>query len=701
MAPNNKYDKIYTVTSVAHLIPIKLDLAKLNYGHWSKLFSTHCAGFDVLPFIQGTLTSEERSTEEWSKADSVVLSWIFLTISEPLLERVLNSEPKNAHDAWQFLATVFQDNKRAKTVELMAELKALDIGTQTVEEYFRKLDSLSTLLRNLGSKVDEDDLVTYAINGLNEKFPHASHNILHSNPFPSLATVRSMITLEEMQLNRKTRATTESLATPSSPTVLLAHTTTGNTRSQPATNHPQQVCRNFTRGFCRFADQCRYLHHSNRQNTSGNICSSHGNFSTGHSSNSTNSRPNGNSQAQLLKIIEAQQYVINNLHLTGVAQRSSPALMAPLTTFRNTGQQPLSAQQQYSVQQPFNGPIAPQANVVGPTQLTSPGQLFSQPIQTGPPGFRGPLQPTLHGQQPSFGPNHPEFSGTHQQPTYSQETIIPHAFSTTTLPDYSNTGWTMDTGASIHLTSSINNLSTIFNHCMYPSVAVGDGNSIPVVNTGHSVLPNINRPLHLSNVLVTPNIVKNLISVRRFTRDNKVSVSFDEFGFSVKDYLTRRLLLRCDSTRDLYPLTTPTPTPAQHALITTPSIWHQRLGHPSTDFFRRICSSNSISCTNNKSDVLCHACQLGKHVRLPFTSSTSHVTSLFDIVHSDLWTSPIPSLSGYKYYVIFLDHYSHYLWVFPVGNSITTKYTNSSETMAYKYVSHAHKRPNKMANPNA
>ncbi|XP_071727594.1 uncharacterized protein [Rutidosis leptorrhynchoides] len=188
-------------------------------------------------------------------------------------------------------------------------------------------------------------------------------------------------------------------------------------------------------------------------------------------------------------------------------------------------------------------------------------------------------------------------------------------------------------------------LSTVFNHCIYPSVAVGDGNHIPVVNTGHSVLPNVNRPLHLSNVLVTPNIVKNLISVRRFARDNKVSVTFDEFGFSVKDYLTHRLLLRCDSTGDLYPFTNPTASPTHHALITTPSIWHQRLGHPSTDVFRRLISNNSIKCNNTKSPALCHACQLGKHVRLPFSSSVYHVNSLFDIVHSDLWTSPIPSLS--------------------------------------------------------
>ncbi|GKC82874.1 ribonuclease H-like domain-containing protein [Tanacetum coccineum] len=53
----------------------------------------------------------------------------------------------------------------------------------------------------------------------------------------------------------------------------------------------------------------------------------------------------------------------------------------------------------------------------------------------------------------------------------------------------------------------------------------------------------------------------------------------------------------------------------------------------------------------------------GKHIKLPFNSSESNVASVFDIIHSDLWTSPIMSGSGIKFYAIFLDHFSHYVWV--------------------------------------
>ncbi|GKC52659.1 ribonuclease H-like domain-containing protein [Tanacetum coccineum] len=56
----------------------------------------------------------------------------------------------------------------------------------------------------------------------------------------------------------------------------------------------------------------------------------------------------------------------------------------------------------------------------------------------------------------------------------------------------------------------------------------------------------------------------------------------------------------------------------------------------------------------------------GKHVKLPFYSSKSSVESVFEIIHSDLWTSQIPSESGIKYYAIFLDHFLHFVWIYPL-----------------------------------
>ncbi|GJS94481.1 ribonuclease H-like domain-containing protein [Tanacetum coccineum] len=66
--------------------------------------------------------------------------------------------------------------------------------------------------------------------------------------------------------------------------------------------------------------------------------------------------------------------------------------------------------------------------------------------------------------------------------------------------------------------------------------------------------------------------------MRIMLMDNKCSVEFYEFGFSVKDFLTGHILLRCDSLEDLYPVTKPSPTPSA-LLSISHAMWHQRLRH--------------------------------------------------------------------------------------------------------------------------
>ncbi|GJV85421.1 ribonuclease H-like domain-containing protein [Tanacetum coccineum] len=226
---------------------------------------------------------------------------------------------------------------------------------------------------------------------------------------------------------------------------------------------------------------------------------------------------------------------------------------------------------------------------------------------------------------------------------YGHETILPHTFSTMSLHDPASSTWNMDTGASSHLNNSVTSLSIVFNTCMYPSISVGDDHSIPVTNTGNSILPTPFKSLHLNNILITPHIVKSLISVRQFVRDNNFTIEFGVFGFFVKDLMTRQVLLRCDNTGDLYPVTAPSLIP--HAFLVSQHTWHQRLGHLGGEVLRRLVSSNFISYNKEKPLVLFHACQLGKHVRLPFVSSSTVISFCFDIIHSDVWTSPIPSLS--------------------------------------------------------
>jgi len=217
------------------------------------------------------------------------------------------------------------------------------------------------------------------------------------------------------------------------------------------------------------------------------------------------------------------------------------------------------------------------------------------------------------------------------------------------------------------MTANRGNLTNISNH-----VIVGSGHNILVIGHGNALLPNSQSPLTLNQCLHAPKLIKNLVFARKFTIDNGVFVEFvDPFGFFVKDLQTGMPLMRCDSSGDLYPLTTRPPTQ-----LSTPSsfialsnnLWHNRLGHPGAAIISSLHRNNFIFCKKSQHNSICQSCQFGKQIKMSFYESLSHTLLPFDIVHSDLWTSPTLSYGGHRYYILFLDDFTNFLWNFPIAH---------------------------------
>jgi hypothetical protein len=146
-------------------------------------------------------------------------------------------------------------------------------------------------------------------------------------------------------------------------------------------------------------------------------------------------------------------------------------------------------------------------------------------------------------------------------------------------------------------------------------------------------------------------------------------MEFDLFGLFVKDLTTQNVIARLNSTDPLYTMHllesfTPSSDTAVALTAVALATWHRCLGHPGPDALSSLSRSSFINCTSNKHD-LCHAYQLEKYIRLPFSSSSNCAAKAFDLIHLHLWTSPVVSVSGSKYYLIILDDFTHYLWTFP------------------------------------
>ncbi|XP_071693956.1 uncharacterized protein [Rutidosis leptorrhynchoides] len=117
MSDKPQYHPALTVTNIKNFIPIVLETDKSQYTTWSELFKIHCRAYEVIDHIipaeanssQSATTdasTTQQQTPSWSRLDSIVLQWIYGTISPGLLTTVLVKD-STAATAWERLRTIF------------------------------------------------------------------------------------------------------------------------------------------------------------------------------------------------------------------------------------------------------------------------------------------------------------------------------------------------------------------------------------------------------------------------------------------------------------------------------------------------------------------------------------------------------------------------------------------------------------------
>jgi histone deacetylase 1/2 len=80
----------------------------------------------------------------------------------------------------------------------------------------------------------------------------------------------------------------------------------------------------------------------------------------------------------------------------------------------------------------------------------------------------------------------------------------------------------------------------------------------------------------------------NLLSVKKFTRDNDVFFEFHPWYFLVKDRALRNILLRGGCRGDLYKLDETSVKQVFSGVKVSREQWHSRLGHPATPIVQHV-----------------------------------------------------------------------------------------------------------------
>ncbi|XP_074293629.1 uncharacterized protein LOC141620730 [Silene latifolia] len=156
---------VYTVTNIQNKVRV-LDGVKVSYSLWVDLFTLHARGYKVLHHIDGTAPPAKSDSlyDSWTEVDAIVLQWIYGTLSDDLLPRVLKRD-STAREAWTRVENIFLNNKGARAASLEHEFVNIKLGKfPNFDSYCQRLKDLSVMSMSVApSRINDWSCNWYAV----------------------------------------------------------------------------------------------------------------------------------------------------------------------------------------------------------------------------------------------------------------------------------------------------------------------------------------------------------------------------------------------------------------------------------------------------------------------------------------------------------------------------------------------------------
>lgn len=229
-----------------------------------------------------------------------------------------------------------------------------------------------------------------------------------------------------------------------------------------------------------------------------------------------------------------------------------------------------------------------------------------------------------------------------------------------------NTTWIVDSGASIHICCNIELL-----HVTYPLQEVvmmhlPNGSSRAVRHGGKA---RINKDIMLVDVLYVPGFTHNLISVAHLIHDLGVKCLFYKTHCIFQKDSSDQLLGMEKMKGNLYVMETVSENYYCNFFNRrdmTVADWHVFLGHPSITTMKHMKVLNG-KFHDEALKVLenCDICNRAKQTREPFPVLNRRSSSLFEIVHGDVW-GPYsePNVCESRYMLTLVEDHSRVIWTY-------------------------------------
>ena len=224
----------------------------------------------------------------------------------------------------------------------------------------------------------------------------------------------------------------------------------------------------------------------------------------------------------------------------------------------------------------------------------------------------------------------------------------------------------MDSGASDHMTSSLQHLTNVVPADAASTINLPTGAATVITHVGDLLLSN---GLKLNKVLYVPQFQHNLLSIHKLAAENNCNVKFHQNFCEILDNTTNVTRATGNLVNGLYYLS----DTSQHVSACTAdksqktkimwNLWHHRLGHVSRAVLSKISAVKEFVSFDEQQ--ICVTCPLAKFSKLSYDKSFSYADGIFDLVHVDTWGPyRTPTREKYKYFLTVVDDHFRMVWVY-------------------------------------
>src|SRR4051812_17741618 len=229
--------------------------------------------------------------------------------------------------------------------------------------------------------------------------------------------------------------------------------------------------------------------------------------------------------------------------------------------------------------------------------------------------------------------------------------------------------WVVDSGASDHIACN-KGLFREFRKIRggEKKLYVGNGQLVDVLGMGTCEVDfGSGHILALTNVLYAPEIVHNLMSIRKLTEcGNKVHFEGTNVivkcncGFNFSGFVNENLYVLSDSVS--------VPVLLNNDIASESMKWHSRLGHIGQDRLSRLVKSGLTGSLTEVTLPTCESCLAGKATRKSF-GKARRASAPLDLIHSDI-CGPMSARNrtNAPYFITFIDDYSRYGYIYLIAH---------------------------------